>query len=130
MKRGGVCLVLLVAALLGRTALAADSPVLIAAFSYVPGQSGVFGFGKDLTPITLTIREGDSIVGTNLDPVAHTISANDGSFETGNIFVGQSKAAVGVESLPAGTYGFYCRLHPGLMFGTLVVEPAEPAATE
>jgi plastocyanin len=61
-------------------------------------------------------KVGETITVTNLDGTDHSLTANNGSFDTG-VFSGGSKTFVVNK---AGTYTFHCRIH-NFMTGTLVV---------
>lgn len=69
-------------------------------------------------PSTITIKVGDTVRWTNKDSVAHTATANDGSFDTGYLSYGQSKSITFSKS---GTYDYYCIPHPW-MKGKVIVE--------
>jgi plastocyanin len=94
------------------TVLAADSAVTIAGFAF--------------DPATVTIQVGDSVTWTNEDSVAHTATAEDGSFDTGQLGNGDSET---VTFHTAGTFDYICSIHPQ-MTGSVVVEAAgaTPAA--
>jgi plastocyanin len=66
---------------------------------------------------TLEITAGTTVTWTNNDTTAHTATASDGSFDTGNIDVGAS-ASVTFDT--PGTYAYVCTYHPN-MTGTIVV---------
>ena len=85
---------------------AADSGVTIANFAF--------------DPATVTIQVGDVVTWTNQDSVAHTATADDGSFDTGQLANGA------FETVPfntAGTFAYVCSIH-AQMTGTIVVEAA------
>ncbi len=67
---------------------------------------------------TLEIAVGTTIEWKNEDPVAHTVSADDASFESGMIESGQVWRYTFTR---AGTYPFHCTPHP-FMKGTVVVK--------
>jgi plastocyanin len=94
-------------------ALAADNAVTIAGFAF--------------DPATVTIQVGDTVTWTNQDAIAHTATAGDGSFDTGNI--GPSTTASATFDT-AGTFAYHCSIHR-TMTGTVVVEAAAgtPAPT-
>jgi plastocyanin len=72
-------------------------------------------------PKTISVDPGEQITFTNSGSVDHEVSADDGSFATGNIAPGNSKS-VTIDA--PGTYGYYCAYHgsPGSgMFGTIRV---------
>ena len=95
------------------TALAADGSVTIANFAF--------------DPATVTMNVGDSVTWNNQDGTAHTATAGDGSFNTGNIAAGGS-ATVTFDT--AGTFAYACSIHPQ-MSGSVVVQgaAATPAPT-
>ncbi|MFK7917905.1 MAG: cupredoxin domain-containing protein [Ilumatobacter sp.] len=65
------------------------------------------------------VAPGTEISVVNIDTAAHTLSASDGAFDTGNI-AGEATSTVTAPSEP-GTYDFVCNIHPS-MTGTLTVE--------
>lgn len=69
------------------------------------------------SPATLTIHVGDTITWTNNGPAPHTATANNGSFDTGNLNKGQSASHTFTQ---AGTFAYICSIHP-FMHGTVVV---------
>lgn len=69
-------------------------------------------------PVPIEVHVGDVIVWQNNDILRHTATADDDSFDID--LPPQSEARMTVET--AGSFGFYCRFHPG-MTGTLVVTP-------
>jgi plastocyanin/mono/diheme cytochrome c family protein len=69
-------------------------------------------------PAALTVSQGDTVVFTNRDFVAHTATAKDGTFDTGKLDAGQSKRIVADRK---GTFPYFCRFHPR-MTGTLTVQ--------
>ena len=88
------------------TVLAADSSVTIAGFAFAPS--------------TVTIQVGDSVTWTNEDSTPHTATAEDGSFDTGQLANGDSNT---VTFDTAGTFAYVCSIHPQ-MTGSVVVEAA------
>jgi uncharacterized surface anchored protein len=91
--------------------LEGDPNVTIADFKYSPSP--------------ITIHVGDQITWTNNDPIAHTATANDGSFNTGSLSKGASASHTFTE---AGTFTYYCKIHP-FMHGTIVVLAAASSTT-
>jgi plastocyanin len=91
-------------------ALAADSAVTIAGFAF--------------DPATVTIQVGDSVTWTNDDSAPHTATAEDGSFDTGQLATGDSET---VTFDTAGTFDYICSIHPQ-MTGSVVVEAAGASA--
>ena len=72
------------------------------------------------SPKTVTVNEGDSVTFTNDGPTLHTATAEDGSFDTGNLNAGDSDT---VTFDSAGTIAYICTPHP-FMKGTVVVQAA------
>ena len=91
-------------------ALAADQDVAMSGFAF--------------SPATVTVTEGDTVTWSNSDAVAHTATAEDGSFDTGSIGGGSSDS---VTFDAAGTFAYHCTIHPS-MTGTVVVEAAAAAS--
>lgn len=67
-------------------------------------------------PSPLQIAVGTTVAWTNNDPVPHSASALDGSFDTGNIAPGES---VSLTFTVAGSFDYTCLYHPN-MAGTVV----------
>lgn len=74
--------------------------------------------GGKFTPATVTIKPGDTVVWVNGDDRDHTVTAADGSFNSGNIEKGGSYSFTFKK---AGRYGYSCGLHPR-MKGMVVVQ--------
>jgi plastocyanin len=75
----------------------------------------IVDFAYDPDPVT--IEEGGKVTWINMDPEAHTATADDGSFDTGTLQEGKLKSATFKE---AGEYTYFCELHPS-MKGTIEV---------
>jgi plastocyanin len=69
------------------------------------------------TPVTLA--PGSTVTWTNLDGVAHMLSADDGSWRSGTLEQGDSYSHVFTSP---GTHPYHCVMHP-FMKGTVVVTP-------
>ncbi len=66
-----------------------------------------------------TVSPGEQITVSNVDSAPHTMTANDGSFDTGILNNG-STATLTMPTTP-GTYQFFCSLHPS-MVSTITVQ--------
>lgn len=88
---------------------APESPQATAAAIEIAG----FAFGGQTTVAT-----GQTITVTNADGAPHTLTAVDGSFDTGVIQGGGATSLAA--PLAPGSYAFFCSLHPS-MTGTLTV---------
>lgn len=83
--------------------------------------------GFAFAPATLNAQAGDTVVWTNNDSVPHTATSDSGSpsFSTGQIAAGSSAS---VTFTAAGTYTYFCEIHPG-MRGTIAVAAAAASPT-
>ncbi len=59
----------------------------------------------------LTVTSGTTVKWTNNDAITHTVTADDGTFDSGNIAPGgtYSHTFSGV-----GTYAYHCSIHPSM----------------
>lgn len=76
----------------------------------------IAGFAFD--PVDLTVPAGTAITVTNSDAAAHTLTADDGAFDTGNLNEGQSGT---VTPEGSGAIGYHCEIHE-YMKGTIRIE--------
>jgi plastocyanin len=71
-------------------------------------------------PGSITVTVGDTISWTNDDSAPHTATADDGSFDTGQL----AKGASGSHTFTSpGTFAYHCTIHPS-MHGTVTVVAA------
>jgi plastocyanin len=75
---------------------------------------------KDIAfdPQTITVNAGDSVTWTNEDSVSHTVVADNGEFESGQLGQGETFSFTFAS---VGTYPYTCTIHPG-MKGTVIVQ--------
>ena len=71
-------------------------------------------------PDPVTIEEGGKVIWINQDSAPHTATADDGSFDTGELEEGKLKSETFKE---AGEFTYHCEIHP-TMHGTVKVVPA------
>jgi plastocyanin len=76
------------------------------------------------SPATLTIAVGDTVTWRNADDRPHTVTARDGTFDSGNLDEGQGFSFTFTEP---GTYAYLCEYHPEMQ-ATIVVEAASTGA--
>lgn len=67
---------------------------------------------------TLTVSSGTVVKWTNNDATAHTVTADDGSFNSGELASGQSYTHTFDST---GTYAYHCTYHP-MMTASVVVK--------
>jgi plastocyanin len=96
-------------------------PPASVAVSIIPGagtNTSSSGYSPDTTTLVLGVN--NSVIWTNHDNSPHTVTANDGSFESGNMAPGQTYTFT--FSTP-GVYTYHCTYHPW-MTGTVTVKAA------
>ncbi len=74
--------------------------------------------GYAFSPASITVAKGTTITWQNNDPVVHTATADNGSWDTGAIAAGASKTATFAST---GTFTYHCTQHP-MMTATVVVQ--------
>ncbi|HVC27165.1 MAG TPA: cupredoxin domain-containing protein [Nitrososphaerales archaeon] len=82
------------------------------------GDSVSFSYSPD--QVTVVMGVNNTVTWVNNDNAPHTVTANDGSFGSGNIGSGGSYTYTFTEP---GTYAYYCAYH-SWMVGTVVVKAA------
>lgn len=83
-----------------------------------PAGTSVRMAGSRFEPSTLTIAPGETVRWFNDDALPHTVSANDGRWDSGDLVPGQGFERSFDQS---GSYAYLCRYHAG-MAGTIAVE--------
>jgi|SRR5437588_12891428 len=77
---------------------------------------------SEFQPRQITVKMGTTVTWKNEGKMAHTVTADDGSFESPTLGAGKSFSQTFAE---AGTYRYYCAFHGGKdgdgMSGTVVV---------
>ena len=91
-------------------AAAACALPLVAASKAQAATYSVTIQGMAYTPADFNVAAGDTIIFINNDSVPHTATAEDGSFDTGQINPGQSVEV----TIPAGSHPYYCAYHPNM----------------
>jgi plastocyanin len=77
----------------------------------------IVDFGYE--PTTLTIPAGTTVTWTNTGNAPHTVTADDGSFDSGNLSGG---ATFSQAFAKAGTFAYHCTIHSS-MTATITVQP-------
>lgn len=100
-------------------AQASAPPVVVADASAVPSPAAVVHL-KDFAfaPATVTIKAGDTVRFVQDDETAHTVTAADKSFDSGNL---DRHATWSYAFATAGTYAYICSYH-SYMKGTVIVK--------
>jgi plastocyanin len=104
-------------ALLGFLAAAAAGPAVL-----LPSVVTVHIANFRYNPAPITIHAGDRVTFVNDDAEAHTVTADDKSFDSTGLDSGGTWQHAFARP---GTYRYFCELHP-YMKATIVVLPATP----
>ncbi len=100
----------------------ADEPVPPPPAPTGPGAVTIVDF--DFSPSGLTVSAGSTVTWTNSGAAPHTVTAVDGSSDSGFLFSGAGYS----KTFPtAGTFGYFCTLHPD-MTGTITVTASDGTA--
>ena len=108
--------------------LAAVSLVALVLFAPTAGAQGnsttvsIKNFA--FNPPNATVAPGTTVTWVNDDQVPHTVTANDGAFDSGTLQPGQSYSFAFDK---AGTYAYHCNIHPD-MSATVTVSGASGSA--
>ncbi len=62
-------------------------------------------------PAAITVAAGTTVTWTNFDGAPHTVSADNGSFDSGTIGSGGSYS---LTFTAPGTYTYHCNIHPSM----------------
>jgi plastocyanin len=81
------------------------------------GKATITITDKEFSPTTRNVGQGAVVEWTNTGSNKHTVTADDGSFDSGDISAGGKWTHTFAE---AGDFAYHCKLHPG-MKGTIKV---------
>lgn len=73
---------------------------------------------NSFSPNPAVVAAGQTVAWRNADSVVHTATADNGSFNTGNIGPGATSGVITMAA--AGSFSYHCAIHPS-MVGTLSV---------
>lgn len=85
--------------------------------SGTPGVNEVWIKGMAFGPSTITVSAGTTITWTNKDAVAHTVTSDDGLFDSGSM---TGNSTYSRQFPTTGTYPYHCTPHP-TMTATVIV---------
>jgi plastocyanin len=81
----------------------------------ITGMNGA----QSYSPSPASIKVGQTVAWHNADSIAHTATADNGSFNTGSIAAGATSNPIAMGA--AGSIGYHCSFHPS-MTGALTVQ--------
>ncbi len=90
-----------------------------------PGMVMVNISNTTFNPQTITVTLGTTVMWTNSDTITHTVTADDNSFNSGNLGHNGTFSHTFTSS---GTIGYHCQIHGGPhqgMYGTVIVLAAD-----
>ena len=94
------------------------------------GATTVTMVDNEFQPASITINVGDTITWVNDGALPHTATADDGTFDSGQLATGEQFSFT-FET--AGTFAYHCENHGGAggqgMAGEVIVQDAAPAPT-
>lgn len=82
-----------------------------------PGTSRVAMRGMAFSPTNLSVAAGQTVTFVNDDLAPHTVTADDGSFDTETLEPGR---AAQITFSTVGTHTYFCEIHP-MMRGVVTV---------
>ena len=82
-----------------------------------PGMNEVWIQGMAFSPSIITVTAGTTIIWTNKDGVAHTVTSSTGLFDSGTI--GTNKT-FSLTFSTTGTFQYYCTVHPSMVASVVV----------
>ena len=94
-------------------------PINAVHVSIFPGAAS-YATGYDPDNITVVIGVNNTVIWTNNDNEPHTVTASDGSFDSGNINPG---ATFTYTFTTPGTYTYICTYHPWMHGYVTVIQP-------
>ena len=107
------------------TAVIAAAAILLAACGSTASSNPPAAAGNAVSvanfafaPATLTIKAGTAVTWTNNDTTTHTVTADDGSFDSGHL---SGSASFTFTFAKAGTFTYHCAIHSS-MTATVTVQ--------
>ena len=93
----------------GPLLVSADAPLVRVEPETAPDAVSIEGFA--FAPDTLVVAPGTTVTWTNEDPAPHTVTAEDGSFDSGTLEPGETFSA---EIGGSGVVVYLCQIHPDM----------------
>ena len=81
------------------------------------GANEVWIESSAFNPVTITVTTNTTVIWTNMDGIAHTVTSDTGDFDSGNL---DSNATFSHTFTTAGTFPYHCTYH-SLMLGNVIV---------
>jgi plastocyanin len=84
----------------------------------IPGANEIWIQNMAFNPASITVSVNTTIKWTNKEGITHTVTSNNGLFDSGNI---SSNGTYSHQFTTAGTYPYHCTIHSS-MTGTIIVK--------
>lgn len=97
------------ALLLGHPAVEAQTAASVSIVNSVPTAPCANGYSYCFTPASVTVDAGGTVAWSSSSSAPHTVSADDGSFNSGSISAGGTYRHT---FTTPGTYTYHCSIHP------------------
>ena len=111
------------------TALGASLAAVVPASARADGTASVNVLFQSFSPSRVDLLPGETVAWTNQSERLHTLTANDGSFDSGELAGGRTFSH---RFAGAGSYAYHCRLHPGMVGSVdvrrVILDPLPPGA--
>jgi len=91
-----------------------------------PQQASVTIKDFSFSPSTVTIAVGGTVTWTNNGSSAHTVTADDGSFDSGDLSQGKTYSHT---FDTAGTFAYHCSIHPNMKAEVVVGQSGSSASS-
>jgi plastocyanin len=82
-----------------------------------PGANEVFIESSAFSPSTITVSANTTVTWTNKDAVAHTVTSDNGLFDSGNL---STNAAYSHQFTTVGTFSYHCTIHSTMLAKVIV----------
>lgn len=100
------------------TSTPTTAPTATATTATTSNGNSISVFNFAFSPASLTVKVGAKVTWTNNDSVTHTVTADQGAFDSGDLAPGKSFSFTFTK---AGTYSYHCNIHRS-MTATIVVQ--------
>lgn len=109
---------LILSACQGTQPALAPATTTTSASTTVPSQAKTVTIqNMAFTPPDLHMKVGETVTWTNKDTNAHTVTSDQGSFESGSL---RNGASFSFTFTSAGTFTYHCAIHPSMTASVIV----------
>lgn len=103
-----------------------DEPTTTTTLPFEPEPGVVYAFRTSFVSVDpLDVTVGDTFIFENADQVQHTLTSDEGLYDSGHVLPGER---YGYSYAEPGTYGYHCEIHPTMRGTVTVVADEEEGA--